>query len=102
VTDLVRRLEQLLVSLSNGEWEHDMGITIENLDNPGWLIRISLNGTEFQDISVDPRIVERSEHDWLQVKTEIDDHDKFLTSACGPQNLREALEVMFAILDRKA
>lgn len=29
----------------NGSWEHDFGISIESLDNPGWRIRIDLAGT---------------------------------------------------------
>ncbi len=31
----------------NGEWEHQSGITIETVDNPGWHVAIDLNGTRY-------------------------------------------------------
>jgi Immunity protein 53 len=50
----------------DGDWEHEEGIIIETLDNPGWRMRISLRDTEleskpFQEISrLEP------EHDWIR------------------------------------
>ncbi len=35
----------------DGEWEHDYGIKIETLDNPGWLVSIDLLGTDLEDKS---------------------------------------------------
>lgn len=40
----------------DGDWEHGYGITIENIDNPGWHLRVELTGTEleattFEDIN---------------------------------------------------
>lgn len=32
----------------DGEWEHQHGIVIETLDNPGWRVKIDLVGTELQ------------------------------------------------------
>jgi hypothetical protein len=29
----------------NGEWEHQNGVKIETLDNPGWLVKVDLVGT---------------------------------------------------------
>lgn len=29
----------------DGRWEHDHGISIESLDNPGWRLRVDLEGT---------------------------------------------------------
>ena len=36
-------------SQCDGDWEHDYGITIETLDNPGWSVEIYLYETELQD-----------------------------------------------------
>lgn len=33
---------------ANGDWEHDHGILIESLDNPGWRVTINLTGTELE------------------------------------------------------
>lgn len=30
----------------DGEWEHDCGVTVETLDNPGWLVKIDLRDVE--------------------------------------------------------
>ena len=32
----------------NGDWEHDFGIRIDTLDNPGWSVTISLTGTALE------------------------------------------------------
>jgi hypothetical protein len=49
----------------NGEWEHEFGVKIETLDNPGWSVRIDLADTR-RDGSTLPKVfVERSEHDWM-------------------------------------
>jgi hypothetical protein len=32
----------------DGDWEHDFGISIETLDNPGWRVDINLDGTPLQ------------------------------------------------------
>jgi Immunity protein 53 len=39
------RIQRWYASQCNGDWEHASGIKIESLDNPGWLIKINLQGT---------------------------------------------------------
>ena len=43
-TDVLEWLEQWYQSQCDGEWEHDCGVTIETLDNPGWLVQVDLRG----------------------------------------------------------
>lgn len=38
-------LSQWYLSHCDGDWEHSYGIKIGTLDNPGWSLRINLNGT---------------------------------------------------------
>ena len=33
----------------DGDWEHEYGIRIGTLDNPGWRLRISLIGTNLEN-----------------------------------------------------
>ena len=33
----------------DGYWEHLYGITIGNIDNPGWTVRIDLDDTPYED-----------------------------------------------------
>ena len=49
----------------NGEWEHQWGVTIETLDNPGWSVRIDLSATELEKLEI-PRLDRKtSESDWI-------------------------------------
>src|SRR5262249_14404082 len=48
----------------NGEWEHGYGLEIETIDNPGWSVKIDLNGTSLTDRHYERQAIHRSEHDW--------------------------------------
>src|SRR5438874_9455169 len=41
-------LQKWFAKHCNGDWEHDFGIQIETLDNPGWRIKINLIGTALE------------------------------------------------------
>ena len=71
----------------DGEWEHDEGITIETLDNPGWHVRINLDGTPLDGKSYEGTEVYRAEHDWCTTRVQ----DSFFEGACGPLNMGEVL-----------
>lgn len=47
--DVLMLLQQWYTSQCNGEWEHQYGVRIETLDNPGWLVRIDVVGTALED-----------------------------------------------------
>lgn len=46
----IQRLQEWYASQCDGDWEHEFGIRIENLDNPGWSVTIPLSGTELEDV----------------------------------------------------
>ena len=74
---------------SDGEWEHEWGISIETLDNPGWSVKIELTGTALANRSVEPAEVHRSEHDRLSAPL----NKHAFEASCGPLNLGEVLHV---------
>lgn len=77
----------------DGEWEHRYGLRIETLDNPGWIIRIDLNGIALEAARHEPGlVVSRSESDWIHASIE---SNRF-TLACGPGNLEEAIVYFLA------
>jgi hypothetical protein len=39
LTDELAWLEQWYQEQCDGDWEHHCGVTIETLDNPGWLVQ---------------------------------------------------------------
>jgi hypothetical protein len=59
------RLEAWFASECNGDWEHTYGITLETVDNPGWMLKVEiadtlLSGRPFTTVS--ERV---SDSDWL-------------------------------------
>ena len=47
--DVLSMVNEWFKSQCNGDWEHDYGITIQTLDNPGWSVDIYLYETELED-----------------------------------------------------
>jgi hypothetical protein len=41
----LERLQRWYTAQCDGEWEHDRGVRIETLDNPGWLLSVDVTGT---------------------------------------------------------
>ena len=73
----------------DGEWEHQYGIEIETLDNPGWAVEVDLAGTKLSGKSLPEMTAERSETDWFRCSVEAGRFKGF----GGPTNLTEILEV---------
>jgi hypothetical protein len=71
----------------NGDWEHEYGVSIETLDNPGWFLKIDLRGTSMGGLTFPRNEVHRGEHDWF-IAGLVDDRFEV---ACGPLNLGEAI-----------
>ncbi len=46
--DLLQALQDWFAQHCDGDWEQECGVTIETLDNPGWLVTISLIDTELE------------------------------------------------------
>ena len=95
MTDTLQRLQAFYVSQCNGDWEHSYGITIESLDNPGWIVRVSISETRFEALDIAEHR-ERSNDDWIHIATKADSHHKFVECACGPQNLTEAIDLVLS------
>ncbi len=96
MTNSVSWLQQWYFEQCNDQWEHQYGITIETLDNPGWLVKVDLHGTAMQDVEM-PEVGQLTdgnhsgiggEQGWLHCKVE---EDCFI-GAGGPSSL-------FAICD---
>ncbi|MFD9196625.1 MULTISPECIES: immunity 53 family protein [Streptomyces] len=71
----------------DGDWEHEWGVKIATLDNPGWTIEIDLAETDLEGRDYNLQEVNRGTQDW--VRTWI--AEKTFHAACGPGNLTEAL-----------
>ena len=89
-------LQSWYQSQCNDDWEHEHGVAIETLDNPGWVVKVDLTGTALQDVPMEA--VTHSEinhmgidgdHGWLDCKVE----DNQFLGAGGPMALIEICDV---------
>ena len=86
------RLEQLqrwYLAQCDGEWEHDYGVDISTLDNPGWRLKINLEGTPLSGRPFVRLETHRTDDDWVVCWVE----KSCFHAASGPLNLEEALGV---------
>ncbi|WUD75256.1 immunity 53 family protein [Streptomyces sp. NBC_00510] len=86
-TDVLAWLQEWYLAQCDGDWEHQWGIKIETLDNPGWTVRIEIGGTVLERCTYSKQSIERSDDDW--VETWRSQHA--FHAACGPENLAEVL-----------
>lgn len=63
--DLFQWLEAWYQSMCNGSWEHCYGITIDTLDNPGWIVRIDIEDTDLENKEFNEIWYDNGDKDWL-------------------------------------
>lgn len=73
----------------NGDWEHQNGIRIGTLDNPGWSLSVDLGETEHSGRTMPPKLMERSDSDWVFVEVKDDE----FRARGGSSNLSELIDV---------
>ncbi|NED79033.1 hypothetical protein G3I76_02840 [Streptomyces sp. SID11233] len=71
----------------DGDREHEWGVKIATLDNPGWAIEIDLEETDLEEREHTLQEFSRSTQDWVRTWTA----EKAFHAVCGPGNLTEAL-----------
>ncbi len=59
--DVLEWLQHWYTNQCNGEWEHEHGVSIQTLDNPGWMIVIDLKGTPFESQASDESVARSGE-----------------------------------------
>jgi hypothetical protein len=79
-------------SQCDGDWEHNWGVELATLDNPGWRLAVDLRETPLEAKRFEGIEMERSETDWIRCWTE----ELQFRGACGVQNVVEMLSVFQA------
>lgn len=82
-------LEQWYLARCNGDWEHQYGVTIETLDNPGWSLTIDLHDTSAELRHLEWKKIERGERDWIMYRVNKQQFEAHM----GPTNLSEAIQI---------
>jgi hypothetical protein len=81
-------LQQWYKSQCDGDWEHEYGVKIDTLDNPGWYVIINLTGTECEGHIFSPIRMEISDTKWYFCSIKNNNYE----ASCDPSNLTEVLE----------
>ena len=83
-------LQRWYAAQCDGDWEHQQGVEIGTLDNPGWRVEIDLAGTSLEGITF-REVKENYEHEteWLRCWIE---ENKF-QAAGGPQQLARMIRI---------
>lgn len=79
----------------DGDWEHQHGIQIGTLDNPGWYLDVSIEDTPQAGKVVARKLVERTETDWTAVEVK----DNTFRAHGGPGNLSELIDLFAAFVE---
>jgi hypothetical protein len=82
-------LQDWYANQCDGDWEHDYGVRIETLDNPGWLVSINLIGTDMEDRQFVRLEREHSAVDWVHCWV----NDNIFEGAGGAHNLDAILRI---------
>jgi Immunity protein 53 len=92
--DALQRLQNWYTMHCDGDWEHDYGIRIDTLDNPGWALKINLAGTNLEKAVLPHAQTERTSTDWTAWKI-----DKgYFEAFGGPHNLTELILYFLDVL----
>lgn len=57
-------LQKWFMSYCDDDWEHQYGVKIRTIDNPGWLVEIDLLYTGLSGVKIENTLIENSESDW--------------------------------------
>ncbi len=86
--DALVRLQTWFQANCDGDWEHQFGVRIHTLDNPGWALDIDLSDTSLATKSWNPVAIERTDDDWVHCKVE----NLVFKARGGVSNLAEMVE----------
>ncbi len=87
----LRRLCRWYQLQCDGDWEHDFGVSLSTLDNPGWRVKINLTETSLELRAFDSLKIERSPDNWIHADIRTDQGRTIWSAAGGPGNLEEMI-----------
>jgi len=78
----------------NRDWEHQNGVRLVTIDNPGWSLDVNLADTSIAGRTVEPTRIERADDNWVFYEAKGD----LFRGRCGPENLTEMLAHFLAFV----
>ena len=86
--ELFDRIQDWYRNHCDGEWEHDFGVKISNVDNPGWSVEIDLEDTALENAQFKRHFV-NGDNDWLFVEAK----DKKFDGSGDTSKLNDILRI---------
>lgn len=86
---MLELLQEWYSNHCDGDWEHEYGISIETLDNPGWSVTIDLSNTELEGLHIPYVLHENSKDDWYAYSIE----KNIFKGAGDPRKLNRIIEI---------
>lgn len=94
--DGLSRITRWIEAHCDGDWEHQNGLKIESSDNPGMFVKLSVDGTEADNLGIKEDMGDETE----ELTIESDDKTGELLGYCEPPSaLPKLLQRMADILD---
>ena len=88
-TRRLKDLQEWFAACCDGEWEHQHGIKLETLDNPGWSLEVDLREETFGGKVFEEIEISRSDTDWIRCRV----RDGRFEGFGGPLNLEELVDI---------
>jgi hypothetical protein len=94
----LQRLQAWYAEQCNGSWEHECGVKIESIDDPGWRVRVGLRGTPLHahDFTELERL--HAGEEWVHCRV----RNGCFEGYGGPQMLEEIVKIFLAWADTHA
>lgn len=83
------KLQAWYIQQCDGDWEHEYGVKIDTIDNPGWSLQIDLTGTPQEGKAFERIKIDITENNWVNCWVE---ENKFQAGG-GPLNLDDLIKV---------
>lgn len=61
----IEKLQEWYARQCNDDWEHQYGVSVDTLDNPGWSLKIDLKDTDLDRHDMVNIEIQRSDEDWM-------------------------------------
>ncbi len=89
MTDVMQRLQAWYASVCDGDWEHQYGVRIATLGQPGWCVQIDVRATGLEIDEFVAVSITRSDADWIVCEIKAGVYE----GRGGASNLSEIVEV---------
>ena len=90
MSDVLRELQSWYGEQCNGIWEHQYGVSISNIDNPGWIFEVDLSDTILLEKKFESVVMNNNESgEWYNCQKYA---NKFIAN-CSPYELIVVIKI---------